>query len=91
MSSRHPKVKIEKLARQRAWGTYDGIIRIDPRTRGKARLEVLIHEYLHHLWPDKAEEAVTEAADRLADFLHKQHVRVIEPDGVSLKDLDFDA
>ncbi len=55
------------------------------------RLEVLIHEYLHHLWPDKAEEAVTEAADRLADFLHRQNVRITEPDGVSLKNLDFDA
>lgn len=85
---RHPRVRIAKLGKNRAWGLYDGTIHIDPRTKGKARLEVLIHEMAHHLWPEMSEEEVTDKAARLSDFLHRQNVRIIEPEKKSLKDLN---
>ena len=81
---RHPKVIIKKLGRERAYGYYDGEIYIDPRTKGKARLEVLVHEYLHHLDPSATEATVTRNAKLLADFLHKNHVRITEPESIGL-------
>jgi hypothetical protein len=85
---KHPKVIVTKLGKQGAWGLYDGKIYIDPRLKGKARLECLVHEYLHHLCPEMTEEAVTDKGRRLADFLHKNHVRIIEPENKSLKELE---
>lgn len=76
---RHPKVILKKLGRERAWGYYDGEICIDPATKGKARLEVLIHEFSHHLRPSYTEAVVTRDSKLLADFLHKHNVRIIEP------------
>ena len=82
---RHPKVVIKKLGRERAWGMYSlDEIEIDPRTKGKARIEVLVHEYLHHLDPSTPEATVTRHAKLLADFLHKNHVRITEPESKSL-------
>ena len=82
---KHPKVVIKKLGREKAWGTYcDNEIEIDPRTKGKARLEVLVHEYLHHLDPSATEATVTRNAKLLADFLHKNHVRITEPESIGL-------
>jgi hypothetical protein len=85
---KHPRVRIAKLGKNKAWGLYDGVIHIDPRTKGKARLEVLTHEYFHHLWPDMPEQEVTDKAARLSDFLHRQNVRIIEPEKKSLKELN---
>ena len=76
---RHPKVILKKLGRERAYGYYDGDIYIDPATKGKARLEVLIHEFMHHLRPAYTEAVVTRDSKLLADFLHKHDVRVTEP------------
>ena len=71
---------IKKLGRERAWGFYcDGEIHIDPATKGKARLEVLIHEMMHHLRPSYTEAVVSRDSKLLADFLHKHDVRVTEP------------
>ena len=81
---RHPRVILKKLGRERAWGYYDGEIHIDPATKGKARLEVLIHEYMHHLQPSYTEDTVTRDAKLLADFLHKNHVRITEPESIGL-------
>lgn len=85
---KHPRVVVRKLGKQRAWGLYNGTILIDPRSKGKARLEVLIHEYFHHLWQDMPEVEVTDKAKLLADFLHRQHVRIIEPEKRSLQELN---
>jgi hypothetical protein len=83
---RHPRVVVQKLGKRRAWGLYDGTIWVDPRSRGKARLEVLIHEYFHHLWPDMPEEEVEAKSALLADFLHEQHVRITESETKSLNE-----
>lgn len=82
----HPRVVVKKLGKERAWGIYNGVITIDPRARGKAKLEVLIHEYFHHLWPKMSEEEVTRNAAKLADFLHRQNVRMIESERKSLRE-----
>lgn len=79
---KHPKVVIKKLGRQQAYGQYvvdAGVIEIDPRTKGKKHLEVMIHEYLHHLHPEWTEEKVTSTAEVLSDFLWKNHYRRVEP------------
>lgn len=83
---KHPRVVVRNLGKRRAWGLYDGTIWIDPRSKGKARLEVLIHEYFHHLWPDMPEDEVGAKSALLADFLHRQHTRIIEPESKSLKE-----
>ena len=84
---RHPKVTLRKLGRERAWGLYSlDEIEIDPRTTGKARLEVLIHEYDHHLDPSLPEKTVASNAKKLTDFLHKHHVRIIEPNNKGLNE-----
>ena len=78
---------LRKLGRERAWGLYSlDEIEIDPRTTGKARLEVLIHEYDHHLDPSLPEKTVASNAKKLADFLHKHHVRIIEPNNKGLNE-----
>lgn len=83
---KHPKVILRKLGREKAYGYYDGRIYIDPGTRGRARLEVMIHEYLHHLDPALPEETVTSHAHKLADFLHIHHVRITEPEAQGLNE-----
>ena len=84
---KHPKVVIKKLGREKAWGMYSlDEIEIDPRTTGKARIEVLVHEYLHHLDPALPEKTVTNNAKKLADFLHKHNVRIIEPNNKGLNE-----
>ena len=84
---RHPQVIIRKLGQHKAWGLFDGEIHIDPRTKGRARIEVLLHERLHGIHPDMEEEDVRRTAAILADFLHRNHVRVVEPDKHGLDDL----
>jgi len=77
---KHPKVVYKKLGKQNAWGMYhsDGVIEIDPRLKGEKKLDILIHEEIHHLFPELSEEEVTAKASELANFLWKQNVRFIE-------------
>lgn len=79
-TNRLPEVKERKLGRHKADGLYlpDGTIEIDPRIRGKRRLEVLIHEIDHHLHPEKTEEAVTKDAEKIAEILWRERVRIID-------------
>lgn len=49
---------------------------IDARLRGRARLETEIHEALHQLFPDLAEETVSGAGRDLARILHSLGYRL---------------
>lgn len=75
-----PSFKERKLGKHKARGLYwpDGLIEIDERLRGMERLEVLLHEIDHHLHPDKSEEEVTRDAEKTAELLWGQRVRIID-------------
>jgi hypothetical protein len=51
---------------------------IDARLRGRVRLETEIHEALHQLFPDLAEETVTAAGRDLARILYALGYRLHE-------------
>jgi hypothetical protein len=72
-----PVVTIQKLGRQQAWGVCwsDGRIEIDPRQSSKDFLDTLIHEMLHHFWPDLEEEEVSKAARIMASVAWKLRYR----------------
>ncbi len=73
-----PEVVERKLGRHKADGFWspNGVIEIDPRLKGRRRLEVLIHEMMHERFQHWTEEHVAREAEVLARFLWKQGVRV---------------
>lgn len=74
-----PRVLHRKLGRERAWGCQiEHEIVIDPRLCGKAKLEVLIHEWDHWRHRDKTEEHVDTDARMLAQFLWDHNIRIVE-------------
>ena len=71
----------QKLGRQKADGLTlgDGRVFIDPRQNGFDELDTVLHELLHHCYPDLSEEAVIEAAGMMARSMWKDKWRrVIE-------------
>ena len=75
------KVVYRKLGKERADGQAlieDGIIEIDPRLKGRRKMEVLIHEAIHLLNPDFSETKVVEQGRRIANLLWKQHFRQVD-------------
>lgn len=77
---RKPQIVERKLGRERADGLYhsDGLIEIDPRIKGKKRIDTLIHEHLHHYLPDMPEDDVTKLATSIANALWANRVRIID-------------
>lgn len=77
---RLPPVIERKLGRHKADGLCwdDGTIEIDPRLKGKRRLETLIHEMLHHRNPHWIEEKVETEGEILARFLWKHGIRTLD-------------
>lgn len=77
---KHPKVFYKKLGKQQAWGMYhsEGVIELDPRLKGEKKLEIIVHEEMHHIFPDMTEEEVTSKAAELANFLYLQGLRFTE-------------
>jgi len=73
------KVKERKLGREKAYGLYheDGLIEIDPRIAPQEYMRVLIHEYLHHYFPEWTEEKVDESSIALSEFLWDNSYRKI--------------
>lgn len=71
-----------KLGRHKAVGLAhgNGKIEVDERLKGKHHLDVLIHEFLHEWEWCLPERIVTSLATSLAKFLHRNRVRIIEPD-----------
>lgn len=69
-----------KLGKHRAHGQAhdDGTIEIDERLMGLAKLQILIHEWLHVFEWVIPEEVVHDMSSKLALFLHKNNVRLVE-------------
>lgn len=75
------KVVYRKLGKERAWGqahTDSNTIEIDPRLKGRKKMEILIHEALHILNPDMSETKVLEQGRKIANLLWKQHFRQVD-------------
>jgi len=71
----------EKLGRQHAWGMADTetmTIWLDPRARGKRRLEVTVHELMHLLYPHESEENVTHAGKLISRILWRENWRHVD-------------
>lgn len=78
--SKLPPVIERKLGRHKAHGLCwpDGTIEIDPRLKGRRRLEVLIHEFMHVRHPHWTEEHVDSEACIMSKFLWKHGVRTLD-------------
>lgn len=78
--AKEPRVQERKLGQHGARGLCwnDGLIEVDERLVGRERLEILLHEYLHHLDPEMCERRVSSWARRMARFLWRQRVRIID-------------
>lgn len=77
------KVVYKKLGRHKAFGiTYsdEKVIYVDPRTKGKKRLEILLHEGLHQLLPQAEEEEVIRLSVALTKLLWAEKFRLIDDD-----------
>lgn len=75
------KVVYRKLGKERAWGqahTDSNTIEIDPRLKGRKKMEILIHEALHILNPEMSETRVLDQGRRIANLLWKQHFRQVD-------------
>ncbi|MGC3992231.1 MAG: hypothetical protein QM796_21555 [Chthoniobacteraceae bacterium] len=77
-SKKQPRVKYRKLGRHRAWGLYhwtNELIELDPRMKPKLALDTLIHESLHHLFPDLPESTIEKKATQLTAILWREDYR----------------
>lgn len=75
------KVVYRKLGKEKAWGqAFDdsNTIEIDPRLKGRKKMEILIHEAIHLLNPDMSESKVLEQGRKIANLLWKQHFRQVD-------------
>lgn len=75
------KVVYRKLGKERADGQAhidSKTIEIDPRLKGRRKMEVLIHEALHILNPEFSETKVIEQGRKIANILWKQHFRQVD-------------
>lgn len=56
----------------------DGTIVIDPRQTPPEKLDTLVHELIHHVFPFLSEEAVLRSASVIAEQLWKQGYRRLD-------------
>ena len=78
MARKKVQVIERKLGRERADAQIDldtGIIEIDHRLKPKAWLSRLVHESLHHAFPDMDEAPVAAAEKKIAAILWQNGVR----------------
>ena len=78
-----PRIKVteRKLLRHNAIGIAyvgDGRVELDPRLKESERLEVLVHELLHHMHPEWNEEEVDRHGKWLGNILWRQGYRRVK-------------
>ena len=72
------KIQERKLKRELAYGLYhhgENLIEIEPRMKPKHYLSVLVHELLHHTFPNMSESMVTRSAPKIAKGIWQQDYR----------------
>lgn len=69
-----------KLGREKADGIcfFDGKVHVDERLRGIHLLETLIHELLHHEFPQLSEDSVEKSSKSMATTMYDDKWRRIE-------------
>jgi hypothetical protein len=69
-----------KLGREKADGIcfFDGKVHVDERLRGIHLLETLIHELIHHEFPQLSEDAVERSSKSMAVTMYNDKWRRIE-------------
>jgi hypothetical protein len=74
------KVIYKKLGREQAHGIAesDGIIYIDPRLKGRKKMEIVIHECWHILYGEASEEEVIEKSVILTKLLWNLGYRQVD-------------
>ena len=76
------RITERKLGKEQAvglcWHGKVPHIEIDPRQSSKSRLDTVIHEMVHCLWPELEEDAVTLVAQRLASVLWADRWRRVQ-------------
>jgi hypothetical protein len=76
------KIKIihKKLGREQAHGIAesDGNIFIDPRLKGRKKLEIYIHEVFHILYPEDTEEEIIQNSVTLTKLLWNLGYRQVD-------------
>ena len=70
------KITYKKLGRENVYGHADSYpLEVDSRLKGKKKLEIIIHESLHYLFPDLNEKQITDKAVRLTKTLWHEGYR----------------
>lgn len=74
------KVVYKKLLNRGAYGLSHGkgCVEIDSRLRGRKHMEILIHECLHELFPDKEEKEIEVKAATLTRTMWYEKYRRID-------------
>jgi hypothetical protein len=75
------KVVYRKLGKEKAWGQAhidSNTIEVDPRLKGRKKMEILIHEAIHLLNPEMSETKVLEQGRKIANLLWKQNFRQVD-------------
>lgn len=75
-----PIIREKKLGRENVWGFCydDGLIEIDPRLDSKDYMDTLLHEMIHHHFPETSEADVERIATLMANALWKRRYRRVE-------------
>ena len=78
--ARRIPVIYKKLAKVWGYAYPDGYIEMDERAKGKKKLEILIHETAHLLWPGDSEEQIEAKAIVLTNTLWHEGARFVDND-----------
>ena len=75
MATRKIKIIRKKLGREKIWGQAHDHIELDSRLKGKKELEIIIHEAMHILFPEKEEDDVVKSSIILTNTLWYESYR----------------
>ncbi len=78
MAGKKIKIIYKKLGREKAWGQADDYLELDPRAKGSKKLEIIIHESFHVLFPELTEEEVIKKSIRLTRTLWHEGYREVD-------------
>ena len=73
------KIAYKKLGREKIWGHADEYpLIVDERVKGKKKLEIILHESLHRLYPNASEEEVEKNSIILTHTLWHEGFREVD-------------
>lgn len=75
------KIKYRKLGKEKAWGLADlgeYTIEVDSTLKFKKKLEIIIHESLHILFPELTEQEVVRNSIILTNTIWHEKYRIVE-------------